>query len=358
MAGRRVRDSVRLRLLLGVCTAALVLTLVGTGSALAAPKTLHAAAYQSMKDYMQQYDKDGFAKVVDLGSTVAYRKKLAGLRIIVNPKLVPVAQYDPNSNTLTFSKDPRKEMSRDTGRTVWHEVTHAFEEQHGDIGIFDSAAYAERNIEYMTLVADSALMQLEIMERNAKNGATAEALRANWQNYLKQMATAAKVTPDYPPDFALLKSWFGFDVNADSIQKMYLTDKAFAGDQWKNLRAALAVADWSGQWTTNWSHIFPTVALAVTGSNVTGTWISPDPLETWEPLKGTLSQDGRTLTATWKATTVGLDPTTMWNNSYTLNVTITADNATWQGTFTADAVRSDGKYPQTVTQPITGTRVK
>ena len=356
MAGQRTLEIGRLRLLMGVCLAALTLTLVGAAPALAAPKTLHAAAYEQMKDYMQQYDKEGFAKVVDLGSTVAYRKKLASLKIVVDPKLKAVATYDPVAHALTFSQDPRKEKSRALGQTVWHEVTHAFEDQHGDIGVFDSAAYAERNIDYMTLVADSALMQLERMELNAKNGATAETLRANWQNYLKQMETAAKLNPDYPPDFALLKSWFGFDVNADSIKKMYLTDKAFAGDQWKNLREALAGPDWSGKWTTDWS--WPTLVLQVSGSTVAGTWLSPDPRETWESLKGTLSQDGKTLTATWKATRVGYDPTFMWNCSFTMEVVTSADNGTWHGSYTSDSVRTDGQYPQSVTQPITATRAE
>ena len=213
-------------------------------AAFAAPQTLVGGAYGLMKSYMQQDAKDGFAKVVDLGGSSTYRVMLNSLTVKVDPALKPVAQYDPKTKTLTFSKDPRKVKGAGKaamGETVWHEVTHAIEDKHGDIGVFDSEAYAERNVDYMTYVVRSSLPWLEQMEKQAKAGASVTKLGQYWQKYLASMAAAAKLpsTTAYPPDLGLMRTWFGFRANPDEIKTLYLTDKAFSDKKWANLRKAL-----------------------------------------------------------------------------------------------------------------------
>ena len=213
-------------------------------AAFAAPQTLVGGAYGLMKNYMQQDAKDGFAKVVDLGGSSTYRVMLNSLTLKVDPALKPVAQYDPKTKTLTFSRDPRKVKGAGKaamGETVWHEVTHAIEDKHGDIGVFDTEAYAERNVDYMTYVVRSALPWLEQMEKQAKAGASVKKLGQYWGKYLASMAAAAKLpsTTAYPPDLTLMRTWFGFRANPDEIKTLYLTNKAFSGKRWAKLRKAL-----------------------------------------------------------------------------------------------------------------------
>ena len=226
---------------------------------------------------------------------------LASLRFVVDSKLKPLAKYNPVTKTLVISKDPRKVAAEDRfawGQTVWHEVTHAFEDQHGDIGLFDPEPYSERNVDYMISVANTALHQLEVMELNAKAGDTVEALRANWQNFLKQTEAAAKLNPDYPPDLTLMHDWFGFQANPEEIKARYLTNKAFSGKKWKNLRKALTPAfkpgDWAGTWSTN--ALYGQLTLNVSGNSVTGAWEYPYWAREFE---GTVSADAGKMTGTW-----------------------------------------------------------
>ncbi len=228
---------------------------------------------------MGKWDKDGFAKVTDLGATKKYQVRLAQCKIVVNPNLrdadgdTPNAQYGPEPNVITFSKDPRKLKAgaREAwGETVWHEVTHALEESNGDDQTNADKLFQERNTEYMTSVAREALPWLDQLEKKARAGASVSELRSIWQKYLEKMDYAAEKldeTEKYPPDVALLKKWFGFSVDADAIQKMYLTDKAFAGAQWKNLREALSLPDWSGTWE---SYTFNEIRFTQSGASVTG----------------------------------------------------------------------------------------
>jgi hypothetical protein len=249
MSGRCSPNTNRL-LHWGVAIAAAVMLLACAPAALAAdppapPRTTHGAAYEHMKGFMTSYDKYGFAKPVDFGALEAYRRRLAGLRFKVDSKLKPYAQYDPKTKTITFSKDPRKvppNLSYDFGETTWHEVTHAFEDQHGDSGVFDSEAYRERNVDYMTHVVDMALPVLAQMERMAKDGASVEKLREKWKSYLERMADAYALpsTKVYPPDLELMRDWFGFKADPKAVKNYYLTGKAFKGKKWDNLRMALA----------------------------------------------------------------------------------------------------------------------
>ena len=84
-------------------------------------------------------------------------------------------------------------------------------------------------------------------------------LRAIWQSYLDKLEYAATQLPEtkkYPPDPKLMKAGFGWTASdSDAVRKLYLSNKAFAGKAWKNLRKALstpalAPGDWGGSWFT------------------------------------------------------------------------------------------------------------
>jgi len=83
--------------------------------------TLTGAAYALMKKFMTQFDSYGFAKATDLGALKIYSATLAGLTIKVDPNLTAVALYDPDSKSITFSRDPRTISPNDlaAGETVW-----------------------------------------------------------------------------------------------------------------------------------------------------------------------------------------------------------------------------------------------
>ena len=331
------RRGIGASLCLGVMLAAVVLLFACAPAAFAAPapartQTVVGAAYGQVKKFMGDFDKDGFAKVVDLGKPDVYRATLAGLEIKIDPTMSAVAKYDPVTKTITFSKDPRKLKPSESmafGETAWHELTHAIEDSHGDMGVFDSEAYAERNIDYMTHITRNALPVLEMMERQAKAGASAKKLRALWDRFLVSVADASKLpsTSDYPPDLSLMHTWFGFSADPDGIRNLYLTDKAFAGKKWANLRAALSQVDWSGEWL---SYSFSPVNFHQVGSAVTGDSTQWD--VRWS---GTAS--GNTLAGTGEYSSPADSPP-IQKSTYTFTITMSADGRTFSGTLTLVAI--------------------
>lgn len=282
----------------------------------AAPKTLHGAAYEVMKKHMGMYSKAGFYKVVKLGGATTYKNRLAQLRIKVDPNLPPsaidgrppVALYDPNTNTLYFSKDPRKAKASEKaalGETVWHEVTHALEDKNGDDFDNDDPLYQDRNTYYMGEVARKALPRLEQLERNAKSGASVAKLKAIWRKYIEAMDDAGELpeTTKYPPDIAKMRKWFGFRANPAEIKKLYLSGKVLPGKKGANLRKALAAVkipqDWAGLWQHGSGFLQLKLTLTVSGDSVTGAWDAP--YAGYSDFKGTISDDSETMTGTWKA---------------------------------------------------------
>jgi hypothetical protein len=239
---------------LGVVLATAVILLVFAPAAFAAPKTVPAVAYEVMKKWMQSDDQNGFAKVVDYGGLERYRVRLLQLKMVVDPNLPPspidgrppIAIYDPKTQTLAFLKNPRRKMTAGErealGKTVWHEVTHALEDKNGDDMYSSDPLYQDRNTYYMELVVTGALPVLNMIEKNAKQGASVKQLRGLWEQYLKQMAAAANLpeTRKYKPDLGLMWDWFGFRANPEEIRQLYLSGKALPGPQGENLRQALA----------------------------------------------------------------------------------------------------------------------
>jgi hypothetical protein len=323
--------------LLGVAAALIVLA--GASPALAAPRTLHDAAYDVMKGFMGKWDKDGFANVVDLGASKKYKVRLARCKIVVNPNLrdsagnTPNAQYGPEPNVITFSKDPRKLKAgqRDAwGETVWHEVTHALEDANGDDQTNADKLYQERNTEYMTSVANEALPWLDQLEKKARAGASAADLAKMWDKFLEKMKYAAENLPEtqkYPPDLAQMKKWFGFTADPAKIKTMYLTDKRFSGPAWANLRAALSApvlkpSDWAGDWS-GYHMPWGTLTLTVSGLSATGVWEYGDDNHDF---RGAISADGTTMTGSWlQDTNLVAGPE---HRTYSFSVTLTLQAAT------------------------------
>jgi len=200
------------------------------------------AAYQLMKQFMQQYDRCGFAKVVDASRPRSYQKALSASRVVIDRNIKELAEFDPNTNTIKLKRDPRrlKKAQRQTmGETVWHEVTHAIEHSYGDPD--RDVLWNERNIVYMTHVYKSAVPWLRQMEIRAKAGASAKVLRRYWDKFIQYIEKAENLeeTKAYPPDLALLRGWFGFRADPEEVKKLYLSGKALRGKQGKNLRKML-----------------------------------------------------------------------------------------------------------------------
>lgn len=285
----------------GLMLAAAALALLGCATpASAATGTVESSAARQMYEFMDQFDGAGFSRATDLGGSRLYGNTLGRLTLKVDPALKAVALYDPVTKTITFSVDPRKVKASESmafGKTVWHEVTHAIEDVHGDIGVFDNPEYAERNIDYMTHVADVALPVLERLEKQAKAGASVEKLRTYWEKYLQYMADAAKLpsTTQYPPDLALMRSWFGFRADPQTIKALYLSGKVLPGKQGENLRKALSLQEhtWTGRWSTNTA--LGDMVLTQSGSSVTGYMANTlDPPDAFV-ISGTLIENGMTL---------------------------------------------------------------
>ncbi len=320
LAGCNVRKHVSIVILLGV---ALLLVLVAQSRA--ATPTVQGAAYKHLKTFMSQYDKAGFSKVVKIGNAATYRTTLSALTVKVDKNLGPIAVYDPRTKTITFSRDPRTVPSAEAltfGQTVWHELTHAIEDAHGDIGVFDNAAYAERNIDYMTDIVDRALPALKIMESKANSGQKAAALERQWRLFVRRVGEAATLdsTKQYPPNMEIMHDWFGFDVNPDHIKNYYLGTTT---KKWKQLRKALAGEphSWAGKWDTDWGLM----TLSQSGSTVSGAYTHDTGI-----IHATAS--GKTLTGRWGEAPTYKGPTDAGSISFTMS----DDGRSFTGTWTYD----------------------
>lgn len=294
----------------------------------AATTTMEASAYGHMKKFMGAYDSAGFSRVVKIGNLTTYRATLTSVELRVNPNLDSVAEYDPKTKTITFSKDPRTIGSSESlafGETVWHEITHAIEDAHGDIGYFDSEEYAERNTDYMTHVARVALPLLRKMEKDALAGLSAAKLEVRWRAFVKQVGVASTLpsTKAYPPNYEIMRQWFGFQVNPEQIKKMYLTNKAFSYPKWSRLRTALKgePLNWTGEWNTNWG----VMSITQSGSVIRGAYTHDH-----GKLEGTAS--GRTITGRWSEAPSYAGP----NDAGPIKFTLAADGKSFSGTWNYD----------------------
>jgi hypothetical protein len=258
-AARRGRRSPLLRLGLAVAAVSFLCSAAAAGmpalslaaaaplSSAAAPargeESMQVSAFLMMQKYMKKYDKDGFSEVVHVGDLVGYRQRLLSTEIVIDPSLKPakpgdpppLALYDPVKRVLAFLKDPRTLTDADErsafGQTVWHEVTQAIEDDHGDDFSRDDVNYAERHVAYMTLVFGKAVGRLNEMEKKAKAGASVKKIREYWTRFLGDMEQARELpeTEAYPPDLDEMRAWFGFRANPSEIRELYLKNKAFAG---------------------------------------------------------------------------------------------------------------------------------
>ena len=305
----------------GVTVVIALVVLACTAPSVVARTTKRSAAYANLITYLNAYRDTGFANVeeasspdgamvVSLCTRQIYLKRFREANIKFDPSLKEVAQYDVASDTITFRDDPR-ELPRGTtrmgnGETVWHELTHALEGTRGDVGITDSEAYRERNVDYMQYVYNRALPALVILEKNAKRGASVELLKGLWQKYLDEMVAASKLPSalECPPDLELMNDWFGFSVDPAEVKDLYLSGKALPGKLGENLRRALSSAmspqDWQGTWSTDAEY--GSLRVTVSGTTMTGVW---ETAPGSEQDKGVISADGSTLEARWTEFTNG-----------------------------------------------------
>jgi hypothetical protein len=290
--------------------AVLVLILASVSPASAAPqKSLRSTADRIMAGFMTQWDKDGFAKVVHLGSTKLYRQRLSQCKLKVDPSVLgssPYAVYGPRANVITFTTDPRQLWPAgraECGRALWHEVTHALEASHGvDLSTGD-ALFREHETRYLEVVVDYALPALVRLEKQAKAGASPAKLTVAWCTFKAAMeysATDLPETKNYPPDLAQLERWFGFSADPASVKALYLTDSRFSGPAWGSLRSALATpvfdpSAWAGTWVKPPGPDYAgKLTLTVSGTSVTGAWGYRA-----RDFTGTISPDGGTMTGNW-----------------------------------------------------------
>lgn len=183
-----------------------------------------------LKKHLNKYKSFHFSKIFKLGNPKTYRKALSEIEVVIDPNFSDVALYDADKKVITLKKDPSKvkgAAAKKLGADIWHEVTHRIEDQHGDIGYFDSLHYAERNIEYMEHV-EIHLDKLVRLERTAQRSASQRRMLKLWNSFLINLQDAYNdpIFKDYPPDFDLLKSWMGFSYSISKLKKYYKSGKA------------------------------------------------------------------------------------------------------------------------------------
>jgi hypothetical protein len=291
--------------------------------------TLQGASYQLLKDQLTKYQTSKFSKVTSLGNLETYRLALSSITVVVNTKMKAQALYDPVKNILMISQDPRKIISLPPksragwADTVWHEVTHRIEDQHGDIGVFDSKLYAERNVDYMTHIAN-AMYILQRLEQKANAGTSQAELKKLWDLFVREHGAASKLesTKKYPPNVKTLQTWTGFKVNIAEIKKFYA-----AGGGGKALQKLFAPTPstttttkkpqppsigtrLNGTWDMNANGYTFWMKLQVSGSQISGTMARKDNSEPVDQVVGTFTAYGnvnftRTRAGEWKQVYTG-----------------------------------------------------
>lgn len=334
-----------------LCVICLTCTIFGEVTLGAA--TLQAQTYGFLKKFMTSFDSSKFSKVVDLGSLSTYRSELSSAKIVVDPKLKSLALYDPSTKTIYLSKDPKKVSSDDSlkfGQTIWHELTHKIEDSHGDIGFADSQAYAERNIEYMTYIADVALPVLERMEKDKK--ASPETIKKRWEYFLKKVSQVKSLPEikEYPPDAALMAKWFGFKFDVKKIESFYkkggggsLIKEALSssGSQGSPSPSPVSTASLLGDWNINANNYVGILHItSQTGASFSGT-VNIDPGATEQLENGLIAGNKVTFTRMWPNGSLRQDYTGTLSKDasgkWTMKGTFTQNNAglyQWSATKT------------------------
>lgn len=171
-----------------------------------------------------------------------------------------------------------------------------------------------------------ALPWLEKMERDTN--ADDEKIRQYWSKFVDAFDSVNKLpeVQGYPPNFKLMKEWFGFSVDKDAILEYYQSGKA--GERFKNALADKPAADWAGTWETNFgtmsltqngtsvtgSYAYQSGSIngTVSGNTLTGTWVETDDRGTFS---FTLSADGKSFSGSWKETSPNPNQGGSWNGS-------------------------------------------
>lgn len=156
-------------------------------------------AKKLIEEYIDQFKDYHFGKVVSIGDKNAYLNAINKVDVIYDPSLEANAEYTPEIRsdginvTWSGAKITIKEnITNGTGSaiiagTLWHEVTHAIEDNNADTdkeGKSGNRDYDERNIEYMESVV-RALQNLRLLEKAVDKGETNEELTKRYNEFLK-----------------------------------------------------------------------------------------------------------------------------------------------------------------------------
>lgn len=194
-----------------------------------------------------QKSSSAYTKAVRLWSLSFYREAFNNLvSIVVDPEMKDAGVYTCGTYEVRIPKDPRGSLTtgerESLGETVWHELTHAIEDRHGDCGALDTYMYQERHVDYMSQVNWKALPKLERMESYAREGRSVGAVRAMWLDFINEMEWAyiRSGMGVYPKSMANLMPWFGFSVHVERIRKHYASGKALKGAAGTLLKRAVS----------------------------------------------------------------------------------------------------------------------
>lgn len=205
--------------------------------------TMRDAAENLVSDYMTRFDNYAFSKsgAATMCSKDKYMNALANVDVVYDPNLKKAnAEYRPGYVSKLTGENVRGQIIikhdivknpnvQGMSETLWHELTHAIEDQNGDFDNPNSGdvKYDERNIEYMEQCI-TAMDMLRSLELGAGKNEDYETLKTRYEKFIKQFDNAKnlEVTKAYPADEALLRGWFGFSLRPDKVMEYYASGAA------------------------------------------------------------------------------------------------------------------------------------
>lgn len=196
----------------------------------------HEAAKDMVGSFINQYKGNKFNDVISLGDQGVFINRMNDIAVVIDPSEVSSgskATYHPAGTFegyIAVRTDPKLSKGDiDFQETLWHETIHAIEDVNGDIGYTDSVDYAERNVEFMSQVINQGLNTLRVAEGDIESQNWINA-KEKWDVFKSIHDGSSKFTPDsvkaYPPDYDLLKKWFGFNISPDKILAHYASGAA------------------------------------------------------------------------------------------------------------------------------------
>ena len=142
-------------------------------------------------------------------------------------------------DVVTLSSTLPRTFNTPGSISMWsyvHELTHKIEDDHGDIGYTAgitqySVAYGERNIEFMESILGNAIPVLIQFEADVAKKDYVQA-EVRWKTFIRYYEEAIQAKhyeeadASFAPDFSLMKTWMGFDVDRHAIEAYYRSGSA------------------------------------------------------------------------------------------------------------------------------------